>query len=497
MKKQLKLAALTVATIVGVNGLVGSSALAAVNTPVSAVAQADYGQYSTAINELVKQNVLAGYGDGTMKPDQTVNRAELAKLVVLALQVQSNKEGDPALTDVNAQNWYYNYVNTIVEAGIMADKEGVFNPLTPVTHAELTQTIAKALQRDNMSVQSWMNGYSADKVATRGETFQLLVTAQKSIRSEEAKITSIRSVNKVTMEVTLDRPMTSQDESIETSAKNFVFDNDLKLVNQPRLKTGSYATYILPTSTQKAGVTYTLNYKGAQTLTVAASDEMIDTNEARQVDNDSFEIESLRTDGVIDYGYVISAYSGGRGKNATILDENNKINDQQFQLIPSLRSRSVTITPEGGEAMTAAYLPFTQSTDGRQEAKFRLPNGAKFKPGVKYTVTSDWLTIKNPTFVAEEFKPAGLDSVAQVDETKLAVTLTQDPGDEIFVQREVKLVGSDKSELKAQYTFSTRKGATGTFALQNDAKLTSGVTYTVSPIGDWAKSSEALTFTAK
>lgn len=36
------------------------------------------------------------------------------------------------------------------------------------------------------------------------------------------------------------------------------------------------------------------------------------------------------------------------------------------------------ITPEGGEPMVVNYLGFTQSTDGKQEPKFRLPQGATF-----------------------------------------------------------------------------------------------------------------------
>ncbi|MGC5326514.1 S-layer homology domain-containing protein [Brevibacillus sp. SYSU BS000544] len=502
MKKQLtKMSALAVVAILGANALMGGSTLAAASNPNHkniVAAKADYGIYEKAIQELIRQGVLQGYAGSKMKSEQNVTRAELAKMVVLALQLESKKSGSTSMQDVNPGDWYQSYVNTIVELGGMSGDNGKFLPNKPVTHAELSQVVAKALQRDVMSVQYWMKGmFSANKFATRGETSQLLLTAQKSIRSEAAKITSIRSLNKVTMELTFDRPMTMEDESLDVSLKNFVFDHDLAIVNQPRLKTGSFSTYILPTKTQMAGTTYTLNYKGRQSVNVEGNEELIRTNEARQVDNDSFEIEILKSDSVTDYGYVISAYSAGRGKNAFILDENNMYNGQPFQIVSSLRSRSVTITPDGGEPMTAAYLPFTQSTDGKQEPKFRLPNGEKFKSGVKYTVTSDWLEIKNPTFIAQETAPLQIMSVSQGDAATLNVTLANDPGDEIFVSREVKLIGSDGSELKAQYTLQSRKGATGKFALQNGAKLVAGVTYSVQPVGDWAVASNELMITVK
>ncbi len=498
-KPHQKIALLAAAAVVGTNIFMSGSVTAdksanvgKKSSEIAVTAKSDYGSYEEAIAQLMQQGVISGYSDGKMKPHQNIKRAEFAKMLVLGLKLESNKD-DIQLEDVKQADWYYKYVDTVAELGVMKSEDGKFKPNSNITHAEMAEAIAKGLQRDVMSIRSWMDGYSADQFATRGDALQLLATSQKSIRSESAKMTNIRSLNKVTMEVTFNQPLTQENESLEAGMSHFVFDNGLKLVNQPRLKTGSFSTYILPTTTQTPGTTYTLNYRDSQSLKVEASDELIRTNEARQVDKDSFEIEVLKSDGVVDYGYMISVYSGGRGSNAMILDENNTNNGQQYQIVPSLRSRNVMITPEGGEPMTAHYLPFTQSTDGNQEPKFRLANGAKLKPGVKYTVTSDWLTLKNPAFVAKEAASVQINSVAQVDASHLNVTLSQDPGDEIFVQREVKLTGSDGSEAKAQYTVQSRKGATGTFVMQNEAKLTTGVTYTVQPIGDWAVSPEALT----
>ena len=68
----------------------------------------------------------------------------------------------------------------------------------------------------------------------------------------------------------------------------------------------------------------------------------------------------------------------------------------------------VTITPAGGQPIVAKYVPFTQSTDGKQEPKFRLPEGQTLTPGVTYTVTSDWAQIANPSFVAESYAPLNI-----------------------------------------------------------------------------------------
>lgn len=481
-RERNKMAALALSVALGTSALLPIHAMAA--------------DVETAVRQLTQQGVLSGYEDGSLKLEKQVTHAELAKMMVLALGLKSNLESNKSLPEKESARWYYSDANTVLSLGIMG-ADDKFNPHAPVTHDELAQMVAKALGRDVMSVKHWMKDtVSGNNHATRGETAQLLVISQKSVRSEAAEIVEVKPLNKITLEIQFSAPLTLKDENLDVAMQNFVFDNGLSIVNQPRLKTGSLATYIVPTTTQTPNTIYTLTYKGKQEVSFKGSDEKIKMNQARQVSYDTFEIESLKEDGVTDYGYVISAYSAGRGANAFILDENNDYNGQHFQIISSLRNRSVTITPEGGEPMAANYLGFTQSTDGKAEPKFRLPQAAVFKPGVKYTVSSDWTTIKQDTFVAGEIAPLTIHSVEQVDASTLNVALSEDPKDEMFASRQVKLIGSDGKEWIAEYQVQTRKGVNGTFVIQNEGKLTPGVSYTIQPVGEWAVA-ERVTLTAK
>lgn len=450
-----------------------------------------------AARQLAQQGVLTGYEDGNLKLEKQVTRAELAAMMVRSFHLKATAETGKGLAEKESKMWYYSDINTMLALGIMSKDGDKFNPHAPINHEELAQMTAKALGRDVMSVKYWMKDFVSGKNhVTRGETALLLVISQKSVRSEAAEIVAIKPLNKITLEIKFSAPLTIHDESLDVAMKNFELTNELSIVNQPRLKTGSLSTYIVPTTTQTPNAAYTLKYKGKQEVSFKGSDEKINMNEARQVSYDTFEIESLKADGVTDYGYVISAYSAGRGANAFILDDNNDFNGQHYQIISSLRNRSVTITPEGGEPMVANYLGFTQSTDGKAEPKFRLPQGAVFKPGVKYTVSSDWTTIKQDTFVAGETSPLTVESVEQVDASTLNVALSEDPKDEMFAFRQVKLIGSDGKELTAQYQLQSRKGVNGTFVIQNEGKLTAGVTYTILPVGQWAVA-EGITLTAK
>ncbi|CEH29265.1 hypothetical protein AM501_01270 [Aneurinibacillus migulanus] len=445
-----------------------------------------------AVNKLSQLRVMHGYQDGSMGIQNQITRAELATMVVLTFGLQGKADKLASFTDVNQNAWYYNSAAELVALDIMQTKDGRFDPQGTVTDAEVVQIVSKALNRDAKSVNYWMERfYSDNSNATRGEVAYLLEIAHQAIPSANAKITSVHALNAITLIVTFDAPLTAENEVFAKAKEDFVFNDGLTLTNMPRLKTGSISTYIVPTSVQQPGTTYSLTYKGQKAGTFVGNATKLAMTEARQVANDTFELEALKANGVVDYGYVISAYSAGRGANAFVLDENNSADGKTYQIISSGQAREVTITPAGGQPIVAKYVPFTQSTDGKQEPKFRLPEGQVLTPGVTYTVTSDWAQIANLTFVAKDIPPLEITEAEAISETSITVTLSEDPGDELFSGRSVELTDTEGNKLVATYKYSSRKGAVGVFALTQAGKLTKGTAYTVTPVGEWAGKSKA------
>jgi len=497
-----KISAILAATAIGAVSVPYTASLVqAASSPtgiVAVLAQLSDQEIQAAVTELHELGIMEGNEKGEMGENRQVTRAELAKLIVKTFGLEGQSGSPSTLTDANSNAWYYDYAAKVVSLDIMQVENGAFDPNGTVTDDELALVVSKALKRDLKSVQHWMSKfYSQGSKTLRGEVAYLLQTAHKAIPSEQAKVTSVRSLNTMTLIVTFDKPLTAANEVFDKAQKDLSFSNELTITNMPRLKTGSVATYIVPTSVQQADVTYTLTYRGQAAASFVGQDTKVDMTAASQVTNDTFELEALQVNRVVDYGYIIAAYSGGRGANAFVLDDQEQANGVTYQIIPSMQARQVTITPEGGAPIVAKYVPFTQSTDGKQEPKFRLPEGQVLTPGVTYTVTSDWANIASATFVAKAIEPLQIASAAAISEASIEVTLTQDPGDELFAGRSVVLTASNGDQLVAVYKYSSRKGATGVFDLANGRTLNSATAYTVKPVGDWAKAAGELSLTTK
>ncbi|MBC1372372.1 LPXTG cell wall anchor domain-containing protein [Listeria booriae] len=310
----------------------------------------------------------------------------------------------------------------------------------------------------------------------------------------------IESLNAMTLQITFPEALPANevaDSNLDAIKSNFVFSNGLSIVNVPRLKSGSKSTYIVPVTVQKAGQTYTLSYKGAAAETFVGSDKKINIRDSKQVTNDTFELESFQADGVVDYANIIAAYAGGRGDQAFIIDDENRdANGKQYQVISSLRDRSVTLTGSNGDVIKANYVPFTQASDRRQAPKFRLPVGEKLQSGVTYIVTSDWATVANASFTAKEIAPLVISKATPIDAKSFELTLDADPTMDLFAGRQVELQGSDGTKLTAQYRYSSRQGATGIFDLVS-GEINADVVYTIVPLNDWATANKITLGEAK
>lgn len=91
-------------------------------------------------------NLINGYNDDTFRPDASVSRAQVAKIVVLSKGWNLQVPARPAtLCDVSAGHWAYSYVQVAIAHGIFTGYgDGCFHPDDNATRAQLAKVLVLA-----------------------------------------------------------------------------------------------------------------------------------------------------------------------------------------------------------------------------------------------------------------------------------------------------------------------------------------------------------------
>jgi hypothetical protein len=94
-------------------------------------------------------DMVDGYQDGTFKPDQSVTRAEAVKMVLLSTGIPLLiKTPDSIFSDVPENSWYKHYIMTLaLDTSILAGySDGTFRPDQSITRAEAVKVIEAVLE---------------------------------------------------------------------------------------------------------------------------------------------------------------------------------------------------------------------------------------------------------------------------------------------------------------------------------------------------------------
>lgn len=119
-------------------------------------------KYEEAVGRLVGLGVINGFEDHTFRPTENVTRAQFAKMLVTALDLEFNDSATVInFPDVEETHWANEYIKIAVSNGIIQGyPEGTFMPENPVTYAEAMTMILRAMNlEETMSDKSWPLGY--------------------------------------------------------------------------------------------------------------------------------------------------------------------------------------------------------------------------------------------------------------------------------------------------------------------------------------------------
>jgi len=102
--------------------------------------------YTSAIESAVENGLFNGYNDGTLKPENTIKRAEIAAVLTKAFGATEHSSLD-RFVDTKYDAWYYNYMSKAVNMKIFAgDNTNRLNPEKPITREEAAIVISRAFE---------------------------------------------------------------------------------------------------------------------------------------------------------------------------------------------------------------------------------------------------------------------------------------------------------------------------------------------------------------
>ena len=110
---------------------------------------------SSSVSSLADSGVLSGRPDGSFDPQGQLNRAEVAKVAVLAAGLTTDTTGAPHFNDVATSDWFYSYVETLYNNGVVGginggalDSNGLatYNPAGTLNRAEGSKILVDAFE---------------------------------------------------------------------------------------------------------------------------------------------------------------------------------------------------------------------------------------------------------------------------------------------------------------------------------------------------------------
>ncbi len=110
---------------------------------------AGYEWAKEAIETLFGKGYLSGVSSTSFEPGRNITRAEFIKLVSQIFEMEQNPQPSTAkvFTDVKESDWYYPYVCTAAEAGMISgDESGRFRPDDFITRQDMSKIIYRLME---------------------------------------------------------------------------------------------------------------------------------------------------------------------------------------------------------------------------------------------------------------------------------------------------------------------------------------------------------------
>lgn len=119
------------------------------------------------ISVVAAKGAIEGVGNDNFAPKSNVTRAEFAKMLIRALNLENNS-AKHSFSDVSSTAWYAPYVAVAAEKGIITGRSAAqFDPTATITRAEMATMIARAVKAQKPEATT--NASSLSKFSDAGK----------------------------------------------------------------------------------------------------------------------------------------------------------------------------------------------------------------------------------------------------------------------------------------------------------------------------------------
>jgi hypothetical protein len=167
--------------------------------------------YEEALNLVGALKIFEGYGDGDIKPEATITRAEMAKVILTTLNMTSLNTYQGGFSDVAADHWAANIIQTAGDYGIINGMgDGTFGPDNPVKYEQAVKMVICALRygqeaemkggypegylvtaaKKDIEVTKGISGYTVGQDAPRGVVVKMIYNALNALYPVQSGITA-------------------------------------------------------------------------------------------------------------------------------------------------------------------------------------------------------------------------------------------------------------------------------------------------------------------
>ena len=103
--------------------------------------------HESAIKAIAEKGFISGFGDGTFRPNESLTRGQAAKIIAHSAGIVIEDVKDPAFKDISTSHMFYKEIAVLKEAGIINGySDNTFRPEQTITRGELAKLIAIAAE---------------------------------------------------------------------------------------------------------------------------------------------------------------------------------------------------------------------------------------------------------------------------------------------------------------------------------------------------------------